>query len=168
MLDFNQIWYAYMSKENFEFVQYWKKKSFTVRYFNFSKNDSSTLNVNLRNEDGDTPLHVAAVTGDVRFVTALLECTEIECNPRNNKNETPIDTAARGGNLDVVEALLKCKEVADSNLEQALENATQEGHAAVVEAINNHNNKRKRKRNDENEGERPKKRARVGLRTKNL
>ena len=110
-------------------------------------------------EHHDTPLHVAANMGAVRFVTALLECKEIECNPRNNKNETPIDTAARGGNPDVVEALLKCKEVADSNLEQALKNATQTGRADVVKAISDH--KKKRKKDGEDDSARPKKRPRT-------
>ena len=52
-------------------------------------------------DDGNTPLHVAAKHGNLAAVRVLLEGDSLssEMNPRNNSRETPMHIAAKGGHV---------------------------------------------------------------------
>ena len=73
----------------------------------------SDVNINVRLEDGMTPLHIAAVQGDDAMTTLLLEQRDVEINPTTAGNDptipyglTPYDMATHEGHLDVVMTLI--------------------------------------------------------------
>ncbi|WP_349967748.1 ankyrin repeat domain-containing protein [Wolbachia endosymbiont of Armadillidium arcangelii] len=99
-------------------------------FFNYQDNSGSTLlhhaafgndpklikfllnelkfNINIINEEGNTPLHVAARYGRLDAVKGLLS-RRANIDARNNVNNTPLHIAARYGQLDVVRELLDKK-----------------------------------------------------------
>lgn len=64
--------------------------------------------VNKPADNGNTPLHAAANNGDVRLVTALLQCPGINVNPANSlcDGATPLHLAIMYGHEHVAEVLL--------------------------------------------------------------
>ena len=53
---------------------------------------ASGNNVNVANEKGDTPLHAAALIGDMRLVQQLLDAGA-NANARNDRHQLPLHTA---------------------------------------------------------------------------
>ncbi|VVA97287.1 unnamed protein product [Arabis nemorensis] len=54
-----------------------------------------------RNANGDTPLHIAALIGDVNIVTTLLDYGWKTCSARNNNNnQTPLHLAFRSISIE--------------------------------------------------------------------
>lgn len=60
-------------------------------------------------EDGDTPLHIAAEVGSLELVEYLME-KGCDAACRNEKADTPLHAAALGGKLDTLRCLVKEKE----------------------------------------------------------
>jgi ankyrin repeat protein len=82
-------------------------KEGTVRDIEFFANNNPQ-SINFTNDDGDTLLHIAAVSNSVEVVKYLVEGKGINVNMRNNKNQDmPLHKAAAGGNLAVVKYLIE-------------------------------------------------------------
>lgn len=64
------------------------------------------VNPNIRDKDGQTPLHNAAYLGHVAVAKLLLE-HGADIHARDNANWTPLHDAASGGHVDVVKLLLE-------------------------------------------------------------
>jgi ankyrin repeat protein len=60
--------------------------------------------VNAESNSGQTPLYLAAVTGDEGMVELLLT-NKAAVNAQDNKGETPLHKAVAGGHKDVAELL---------------------------------------------------------------
>jgi cytohesin len=63
---------------------------------------------NAKDEDGETPLHIAAQMGDVELVELLLENTK-DVNTPDESGATPLHLAAGSGQKEVAELLLAKK-----------------------------------------------------------
>ena len=64
--------------------------------------------VNIANDDGDTPLIMASKEGHVNVVNLLME-NGAEVNKADDNDMTPLHWASYSGNLEVVQALLGAK-----------------------------------------------------------
>lgn len=98
------------------------------------------VQVATRDQDLNTPLHLAAVGGHPAIVKKLLE-KSAPVNACNASSETPLHLATRGGHSAVVEALLENGARVNScrkDLKTALHVAAELGHCAVVEALLKH------------------------------
>jgi ankyrin repeat protein len=64
------------------------------------------IDVNARNQNGQTPLHLAALNGRTETVNALLQAPGIDVNTVDNNSSTPLHLAALNGRTETVNALL--------------------------------------------------------------
>ncbi|KAJ7981447.1 Protein ACCELERATED CELL DEATH 6 [Quillaja saponaria] len=69
--------------------------------------------ITLRDEEGNTPLHFAAFTGDVDAVSMLLDKCDQCALERNNKGQLPIHVACENNCLNVVIRMLVRQEAQD-------------------------------------------------------
>ena len=93
-----------------------------------------------RTEDGNTPLHVAALEGDAAAAKALLE-GGAEVGARGLREETPLHMAMYDGHREVAELLLaKGAEInaQSANGETPLHLASRKGHRELVELLLDH------------------------------
>jgi ankyrin repeat protein len=60
--------------------------------------------LNARNKDGDTPLHLAALADQLDVATLLL-AGKASVNSRNNDGATPMNVAAKSGYNDMADLL---------------------------------------------------------------
>ncbi|XP_041077280.1 ankyrin repeat domain-containing protein 27-like isoform X2 [Polyodon spathula] len=67
----------------------------------------SGLGVNISNQDGFTPLHVAALHGHAPLVSLLIG-NGANINAQNAQNATPLHLACQNSHLQVVTSLLEC------------------------------------------------------------
>ena len=75
---------------------------------NAPKNAAKKLNLNIRDEDGSTPLILASKNGLIDVVTALLEKTsEVNVNQVNSAGETALYLACNNSHAAIAIALLK-------------------------------------------------------------
>ena len=77
---------------------------------------SVVKNPNVADQDGDTPMHLAARLGYIEIVKCLAEKVK-DPNPPNTDGETPIDIATEEGNTEIVKILESKQEV--SNVQKA-------------------------------------------------
>jgi ankyrin repeat protein len=59
------------------------------------------INVNAQNDEGDTPLHIAARMTRTFMVEALLRASHGTINMRNKRNQTLLDVAIEKGNQEM-------------------------------------------------------------------
>ena len=70
---------------------------------------SESVDVNSKDDDGDTALSVAARKGDLPLVQMLLTVSGIDINTQSEKGYTPLHEACRFGKEEIVTALLLIK-----------------------------------------------------------
>ncbi|KAF5611242.1 ankyrin repeat-containing protein, partial [Fusarium sp. NRRL 25303] len=68
-------------------------------------NNLSTINPNLQDGDGDTPLSKAAERGNLSMVRLLLENSGVDVNSKNKDGSTPMSRAAMNQHQNVVQLL---------------------------------------------------------------
>ena len=61
-------------------------------------------NLNLQDVGGDTPLHFAALAGNVQAIDTLLKF-QVDGNIKNNRGKTPLDVARDEGEEEIVNLL---------------------------------------------------------------
>ncbi|XP_052239797.1 protein phosphatase 1 regulatory subunit 12A-like isoform X3 [Dreissena polymorpha] len=118
------------------------KRSKVDRLTSFLK----TLNINITDKNGYTPLHQAAVNGHRDIVEALLKA-DAEPGLEDNQGCTPVHLASWSGNPEIVMQLLNAGTQPESAVEPvqvnhqnkngdtALHSAAQYGHVAVVDVL---------------------------------
>lgn len=96
-------------------------------------------NVNSPGRLGQTPLNLAAGTGHLDCVRALLAVGGIRINRPDQTGQTPLHRAAEAGHLDVVKALLAGRGIAVNQVDQlgrtALHRASSMGRLSVVHEL---------------------------------
>lgn len=65
------------------------------------------IDVNAKDNDGNSPLHYCAYTGNTKFLKILLNFPNVDAFPLNSKRRTPLDTAAFFGHVKIVKKFLK-------------------------------------------------------------
>uniref|UniRef100_A0A6A7G314 Protein TANC2-like n=3 Tax=Hirondellea gigas TaxID=1518452 RepID=A0A6A7G314_9CRUS len=94
-------------------------------------------NPNQINNDGDTPLILAASAGHVQIIESLVKNgADVTC--KNGLEETALVRAAASGHLSVVSLLLKCKwpqPAVKTQAQQALVAAARNGHAETMDHL---------------------------------
>ena len=96
--------------------------------------------VNLRDENGFTPLHHAAEKGHIKVVRLLLDTKGSEINTQSKSQSTPLWLATRNGHEAVVKLLVNKGanlEAKDSDGWTPLFGAAENGHEAVVKLLAN-------------------------------
>lgn len=71
--------------------------------------DTGKINVNLKNEKGDTLLHLAVEAKNKDMVKFLLSKEDIDINIKNNKNHTAFWEAAMNSNLKITNMISEHK-----------------------------------------------------------
>jgi ankyrin repeat protein len=110
---------------------------FTSPYPNFSNTQKENLQIECRDANGNTALHLSASHGQVFVVKTLLD-EGANINACNNNKETPLHLAAANGHLEVVQDLLKAKayfSVVDGQQRSALYRAVESGYNRVVDLL---------------------------------
>jgi len=68
------------------------------------------MDLNVQDNDGNTPLHIACENGNIDIAKALLTALgnleSMDLNIQNNDGNTPLHKACENGNIDVAKALL--------------------------------------------------------------
>lgn len=100
---------------------------------------SEGASIDTVDQDGNTPLMIAAKIGNPRIVKILLAHNP-DLNKKNNVGNTALMIASENGQAFIVEQLIA--KGADTNAKNAmgftsLEIAKRNGHAAIIELLNN-------------------------------
>ena len=85
-------------------------------------------------EEGNTPLHLAAFEGDVNLVRGLIRAGAY-VGARNGSKLTPLQVAAKQGHTDVIRAMIRARANTKAQMEPALQIAAEEGRADTVRAL---------------------------------
>eukprot|EP00035_Acanthoeca_spectabilis_P017385 m.362309 g.362309 ORF g.362309 m.362309 type:complete len:344 (+) comp16649_c1_seq9:5068-6099(+) len=85
-------------------------------------NPHPVANFDLRDWEGNSPLHLAAWHGNFEGVEFLLDHAEVELHAKNKEEETPLYMAVHGNHQTVVEYLLHCEnfDPTQENLDQLI------------------------------------------------
>lgn len=94
---------------------------------------------NIKNNDGSTPLHVAAYMGRLETVQYLIEKAQANPYVEDNDRITPLHKAAENGHLAVMRYLLETvklrPDVRAKNDDMPVDRAAANGHLAVVQYL---------------------------------
>ena len=101
--------------------------------------EDKTVNINVTNKDGMTPLHVACMSKRPDIVQLLCLKATCDLNFTDKNGDTPLLTACRSGQLDSVNVLLfevKCKvDVVNNDGDTALHVACRGGSADIIAMV---------------------------------
>ena len=98
---------------------------------------NSRVDVNVKNEDGNTALILAAYKGNAEVINALIKAGA-DVNAKNKNNDTALTLAAWKSNAEAVNALVKAGEdinVKNKDSNTALTLAAWEGNAEAINAL---------------------------------
>ena len=108
-------------------------------------NHGSNINVNLKDANGDTPLHIACKKGNFDIVDLFCHYAKdkdgIDIKTRNKYGQTPLHLACENGNIDIVRLLcdvFKNVNYKDKNGNTPLHVAYQNGHFSIVNILSHH------------------------------
>ena len=68
-------------------------------------------NINIKDEHGDTPLHIAVNSGRNDIVKLLISYPEINLNLQNKNGDTPLHIAVNSCRDDIAKLLISCPEI---------------------------------------------------------
>ncbi|KAG7166925.1 Transient receptor potential cation channel subfamily A member 1-like 3, partial [Homarus americanus] len=95
--------------------------------------------VNAQDKYGQTPLHFAAMTGNIAAATELVEYCNADVEVEDNQQTTPLIMAATQGYVDIARLLLESASAnlrqADSSRQTALHRAVKSGHLRMVNLL---------------------------------
>ncbi len=95
------------------------------------------IHVDATGDDGDTPLHMAALYGQLGAVEECLR-RQANVNARDEDRSTPLHDAVAGGYLEIAKLLVGAKadvDAADEDGDTPLHNASKGGHLECVELL---------------------------------
>jgi ankyrin repeat protein len=101
------------------------------------------IDLNIQDQEGNTPLHLAVQKGKIDFVEMLLKDPKINVNLKNDNlkddtSQTPLEIAVDANNIELVKLLLKVKHDFDSlDGDSPLHQAVTLGHTEIVELLLN-------------------------------
>ncbi|XP_043931656.1 BRCA1-associated RING domain protein 1 [Protopterus annectens] len=93
-----------------------------------------------KNHKGETPLHIAAIKGDIATVELLMQ-SGVDANAKDNAGWTPLHEACNHGHLKVVEILLKHGALMNTTGYQndsPLHDAVKNGHKDIARLLLSH------------------------------
>lgn len=107
--------------------------------FNQTKNGNTVLDINIQNSEGNTPLHLAAIHGNLNLSKALLE-HGADTTILNKKHQTSLHVATQLNRYHIIKSILNLSKVdiidiADSNGDTALMYAATLGDTKLVETL---------------------------------
>ena len=76
--------------------------------FSYFQDAISNRNLDMRLEDGQTPLHIASILGHTGIAHYLLE-NNAQTNVQDSTGTTPLHEAVRYGNLEIVQMILNAQ-----------------------------------------------------------
>ncbi|MCY4329457.1 MAG: ankyrin repeat domain-containing protein, partial [Endozoicomonadaceae bacterium] len=90
------------------------------------------IDINIKNNDGNTPLHLAATGGCCGCLSWLLTAKNIDVDAKNNNEFNPIDCAVATGHTNCVELLMKVCSRKSSILDEAdFKESSQSSHLCI-------------------------------------
>ena len=90
------------------------------------------LNPNIKDNDGEAPLGIAAALGDINSTRALLSLHNCNINIRNNYGKTPLHIAVENSNEEIIHELFDSAQL-DVNASDSL------GRTPIADAVMNYN-----------------------------